>query len=162
MDASSLQEKLQSYIAKLHVKDYCHFLQSTSVTSSGTSMKLVWWYPFICEFLLLVLVVSHSVMSDSLRLHDCSPPGSSVHFPGKNTGVGCHSLLQGIFLTQGLHMGLLHCRQILYYLNHQGSPLEIINNSVYLVVIAATKGCCEYEVKYCQQLAQQLSPLSSE
>ena len=41
MDASSLQEKLQSYIAKLHVKDYCHFLQSTSVTSSGTSMKLV-------------------------------------------------------------------------------------------------------------------------
>ena len=34
---------------------------------------------------------------------DCSPPGSSVHgdSPGKNTGVGCHALLQGIFLTQG-------------------------------------------------------------
>ena len=36
---------------------------------------------------------------------DCSPPGSSVHgilvLPGKNTGVGCHALLQGIFLTQG-------------------------------------------------------------
>ena len=34
---------------------------------------------------------------------DCSPPGSSVQqdFPGKNTGVGCHALLQGIFLTQG-------------------------------------------------------------
>ena len=36
---------------------------------------------------------------------DCSPPGSSVHgdSPGKNTGVGCHALLQGIFLTQGLN-----------------------------------------------------------
>ena len=35
---------------------------------------------------------------------DCSPPGSSVRgdSPGKNTGVGCHALLQGIFPTQGL------------------------------------------------------------
>ena len=40
-------------------------------------------------------------------------------FPGKNTGVGCHSLLQGIFLTQGLNPGLLPCRQILYHLSHQ-------------------------------------------
>ena len=36
---------------------------------------------------------------------------------------GCHSLLQGIFPTQGLNPGLLHCRQILYCLSHQGSPL---------------------------------------
>ena len=34
--------------------------------------------------------------------------------PGKNAGVACHSLLQRIFLTQGLNPGLLHCRQILY------------------------------------------------
>ena len=34
--------------------------------------------------------------------------------PGKNTGVGCHFLLQGIFPTQGSNPGLLHCRQILY------------------------------------------------
>ena len=41
---------------------------------------------------------------------DCSPPGSSVHgdSPGKNTRVGCHALLHGIFLTQGLNLGLLH------------------------------------------------------
>ena len=39
-----------------------------------------------------------------------------------NTGVGCHSLLQGIFLIQGSDPGLLHCRQILYSLSHQGSP----------------------------------------
>ena len=35
-------------------------------------------------------------------------------FPGKNIAVGCHFLLQGIFPTQGLNPGLLHCRQILY------------------------------------------------
>ena len=41
---------------------------------------------------------------------------------GKNTGVGRHSLLQGIFPTQGLNLGLLHCRQIFCHLSHQGSP----------------------------------------
>ena len=40
-------------------------------------------------------------------------------FPGKNTGVGCHSLLQGIFLTQGSNPCFLNCRQILYQLSHQ-------------------------------------------
>ena len=44
-------------------------------------------------------------------------------FPGENTGVGSHSLLQGIVPTQGLNPGLLHCKQILYLLSHQGSPL---------------------------------------
>ena len=43
---------------------------------------------------------------------DCSPSGSSVlaNFPGKNTGVACHALLQGIFLTKGLNPHLLHLR----------------------------------------------------
>ena len=36
--------------------------------------------------------------------------------------LDCHSLLQGIFLTQGSNLGLLHYRQILYHLSHQGSP----------------------------------------
>ena len=43
-------------------------------------------------------------------------------FPGKSTGVDCHFLLQGIFPTQGSKPGLLHCRQMLYHLSHQGSP----------------------------------------
>ena len=57
---------------------------------------------------------------------DCSPPGSSVHgdCPGNNTGVGCHALLQGIFSTQGLNPDLSQCRQILYHLSHQESPLD--------------------------------------
>ena len=49
---------------------------------------------------------------------------------GKNTGVGCHAALQGIFLTQGLNPGLLHCRYILYHLSHQGS-LRILEWGAY-------------------------------
>ena len=49
---------------------------------------------------------------------DYSPPRSSLcpwGFPGKNIGVGCQSLLQGIFLTQGSNWHLLHCRWVLYH-----------------------------------------------
>ena len=46
---------------------------------------------------------------------DCTRLLCSCDFPGKNTGVGCHFLLQGIFPTQELNLGLLHCRQILSY-----------------------------------------------
>ena len=55
---------------------------------------------------------------------DYSLPGASVHelFQARTLGVGCHSLLQGIFLTQGLNPGLLHCRQILCSVSHQGRP----------------------------------------
>ena len=74
-------------------------------------------------------MLSHSVMSDSLQPMDYSPLGSYVHgdFPGKNAGVGCHVLLQGIFPTQGLNPGLSHCRQILYQPSYPGSPKDIIN-----------------------------------
>ena len=41
-----------------------------------------------------------------------------MEFSGKNTGVGCHSLLESIFLIQGLNPGFLHCRLILYHLSH--------------------------------------------
>ena len=65
---------------------------------------------------------------------DCSPLGSSVHgdSPGKNTGVGCNALLQGIFPTQGLNPSLPHCRCILYCLNHQGSHLYF-SEGVFLI-----------------------------
>ena len=54
---------------------------------------------------------------------DCNPPGTSVRgdSPGRNTGVGCHALLQGIFPTQGLNPGVPRCRWILYHLSHQGN-----------------------------------------
>ena len=43
-------------------------------------------------------------------------------FLGKSTGMGCHFLLQAIFLAQGSNPGLLHCRQTLYRLSPQGGP----------------------------------------
>ena len=71
---------------------------------------------------------SHSVMSDSLQPHGLQPTRllCSWNSPGKNTGVDSHSLLQRIFLTQGLNPGLLHCRWILYHLSHQGKKLYIL------------------------------------
>ena len=46
----------------------------------------------------------------------------------KNTGVGSHSVIQGIFLTQGSNSGLPHCRQILYHMSHQGSLILYLEN----------------------------------
>ena len=81
----------------------------------------------LCVF----LCVRQSVVSDSLQLHGLQPtrllcPRNS---PGKNTGVGCHFFLQGIFLMQEQNLGLLNCRQILYSLIHQASPTISIENS---------------------------------
>ena len=55
----------------------------------------------------------------TLQPHGLYGPWNS---PGQNTGVGSHSLLWGIFPTQGSNPGLLHCRRILYQLNLKGSP----------------------------------------
>ena len=63
-----------------------------------------------------------SVVFDSLQPH--GGLSSVMNSPGKNTGVGGHSLLQEIFPTQGLNLDLTHCRQILYHWSHQGHPLS--------------------------------------
>ena len=66
-------------------------------------------------------IESRSVVSDCLQPHGLYSLWNSL---GQNTGVDSHSLLQGIFPNQGLHLALLHCRQILYQLSHQVSPNE--------------------------------------
>ena len=58
-------------------------------------------------------------MSDFLHPHGRYSPWIS---PGKNTGVGSLSFLQGIYPTHGSNLGIPHCRKILYHLSHQGSP----------------------------------------
>ena len=80
----------------------------------------------------------HSVMSDCDRM-DCNPPGSAVHGEslGQDTGVGCHAVLQGIFLTQGSNTGLPGCRWILCHLSHQGSLL-IYNSWLVLSLLTPT------------------------
>ena len=73
----------------------------------------------ICGYTNLCICESGSVMSNSLQPHGLYSPWSS---PGQNTEVGSHSLLQGIFPTQGWNPGLPHCRQILLPAEPQGKP----------------------------------------
>ena len=92
--------------------------QPTAVFLSGKSHEqrnLARYSPVLC-----LLAQSCLTLSGPM---DCSLPGSSVHAdsPDKNSAVGCHALLQGVFPTQGFYPGLLHGRQILYCLSHQGS-----------------------------------------
>ena len=79
-------------------------------------------WPMICQCVESALCVLCLVTSGVWLF--ATLPGSSVHrdSPGKNAGVCCHTLLQGIFPTQGSNPGLPHCRRILYHLSHQWSP----------------------------------------
>ena len=72
--------------------------------------------------------------SDSLQHHGLQPtrllrPWDS---PGKNNGVGSHSILQGIFQAQESNPDLLQCRWSLYHLSHHGSPGICIHTSIYV------------------------------
>ena len=102
---------------------------------------------------------------------DCSSPDSSVYgdSPDKNTRVGCHALLQGIFPTQGLNPGLQHCRQILYhgtpwetFLKHGSSQWFVFCCYKYTFVSSSVSMLCfiinEWR-KVCFQLAASLSVL---
>ena len=73
---------------------------------------------------------------------DYSLLGSSVHghFQAKLLEWISHSLLQGVFLTQGSNLGLLHCRRILYYLSHQGSPRRLASYAAPQVHVHNYKG----------------------
>ena len=66
----------------------------------------------VCVCVCVCILLTSAQSCPTLQPHElyCSPPGSSVHgiFPGKNTEVGCHFLLQGIFPTQGLNPHLWH------------------------------------------------------
>ena len=66
-------------------------------------------------------MLNHSVMSDSLRPHGLQSANLLCPWnsPIKHTGVGCHALLQGIFLTQGSNLHLLYHRWILYHMSHR-------------------------------------------
>ena len=97
-------------------------LKRLSSSSSSSSMYTHGWIPsvFIWNYhnivnrlhaALRLVTQSRLTLCDPI---DCSPPGSSVHgdSPDKDTGVGCHSLLQGS------NPGLSHYRQIIYCLSH--------------------------------------------
>ena len=81
-------------------------------------MSVFLWDCFV--FLMCSVALSCPTVLDP---KDCSPPGSSVHgdSPGKNTGVCCHTLLQGIFPTQRSNPYLRPYGWFLYHLSHQES-----------------------------------------
>ena len=77
----------------------------------------------------MVCVLSYSVMSNSLQPHGLYPTRLLCPWisPGKNTGAGCHFLLQGIFLTQGSNpylWHLLHSRRIIYHWATWEAPVK--------------------------------------
>ena len=111
----------------LFMSFFFHFASFNTYNLTANSLSLC-APPSISGRILSLLSVSHSVLSNSLQPHGLQPPRLLCPWdsPGKNTGVGCHFLLQGIFLTQGLNPGLLQCRQILYHLSHQGSPESVV------------------------------------
>ena len=86
---------------------------------------LLSWRTSSCIFVQLTTLCYSRLYGETMY---CSLPGvlsmafCPWNFPDKNTGLGSHSLLQGIFPTQGSNSGLLQCRQIPYHLSHQGSP----------------------------------------
>ena len=90
------------------IQQWCiEYLLSTSnytLVAEGSTVNKI-------EISALVESESHSVMSGLFATLWVYSPWNS---PGQNTGVGSHSLLQGIFPTQGLNPGLQHCKQILY------------------------------------------------
>ena len=93
----------------------------------------VWIYSSPSKFsiILCILTARCSLSCVCLLSQSCPTlrPGSSLRgdSPGKNTGLGYHALLQGIFPTQGWKPGLPHCRRILYRLSHQVSPYIAVN-----------------------------------
>ena len=107
---------------KVHLPQIKNILMEDPETVSGSSDPVAISFPVLYTRTLLFIHSrwsevkwNCSVVSDSLRL-DGLCPMRSLHpwdSPGKNTGVGCHFLLQGIFLTQGSNLGLLHCKQML-------------------------------------------------
>ena len=83
----------------------------------GTAQYICWGC--ILYVYMYTLCIQYTIC---IYVYRCGP----WDFPGKNTGMGCHFLLQGIFPTQGSNPGLLHCRQTLYRLSHLGSPVYTI------------------------------------
>ena len=111
----------------IHICTHAHeWALSHSFSDSFHSRLLHIKYSSLCymvglgclPILYMASIVLRSVAWLCLTLcnpKDCSLAGSSAHWnsPGKNTGVHCHVLFQGIFLTQRSNSGLPHCRRIL-------------------------------------------------
>ena len=99
-----------------------------------------------------VLVISRVQLCNPM---DCNLQSSScpLNSPGKNTGVGCHFLLQGIFLTQRSNPGQSdHCRQIPYHLSYKGSPYIYTNTHTYTQLWLIHVVVWQKSIQYCKAI----------
>ena len=108
--------------------------------SSSLLLSLITCVCVVCVFVCVCMFICVCVLIAQLRptLHNPATPWAvarqaplSVEFSGKTTGVGSHSLLQGIFLMQGSNPGLLHCRWIVLPSEKQESLYIYIYNPVF-------------------------------
>ena len=132
---SSLHEILQARIGEWVAMTAPRVLRNCGIESTTLlSNALKWFFTTEASYYRYVYLVAQFCLT-VCDLMDYSLPGSSFHgdSPGKNTGVGLHTLLQGIFPTQRLNPDLPHCSQIPDHLSHQGSPriLEWVNYSFF-------------------------------
>ena len=86
----------------------------------GSRFRIVGLFVFCLSVYMLVAQLCPALCDPV----DCCLPSSFYPWnsPGKNTGVGSHSLLQGLFPVQGSNLILSCCRQILYHLRHLRKP----------------------------------------
>ena len=98
-----------------------------SASASVLSMNIQDWFPL--ELTDLISLQSKVKVKSLSHVQLFATPWTIAYqllcpwdFPGKNSGRGCHFLLQGIFPAQGSNLGLPHCGQMLCHLSHQGSP----------------------------------------
>ena len=101
-----------------------------SYQSSGGDGQICLVLPYSLRFSGLVIKRVLAQLLSCVRLFAtpwtvaCQAPPSMGILQARITGVGSHTLLQDIFLTQGSNWSLLHCRQILYQLSQHRSPIK--------------------------------------
>ena len=122
------QRVWHSWVTELN---YIHILVIGHPPVSVSQLrKLHWWFSCCC----VQLLRSHELLSARLLC-----PWDS---PGENTGVGCYFLLQGVFPSQELNPGLLHCRKMLYRLSYKASPYIPIY--IYIFILLSLVSSCWY------------------
>ena len=121
--------KSQTRLSNFTFTFHFHALEKEMANHSSV---LAWRIPGTGEPCGLPSMGSHRVGHDWSNLATAAAAGSSCpwDFPDKNIGVGCHFLLQGIFLSLGSNPHLLQCQMDSLPLNHLGSPTEGLSYTI--------------------------------
>ena len=148
-DVFKIQKTWLSFISKLCVHPFT--LERFKMGSGSVEQSLTFWRHIeINIYIMCAYVLSHFSFVWLLL----TPWSVALQTPllwnslGRNTGVGRHALHQGIFLTQGLNLCLLHCRWSLYPLSLLGSLLFVcnINNKYQCMFILSVLSCFELHI----------------